>query len=92
MLARIPVIMELKAKGIIGENNNGYLKFRSANREEADVVDAENRDRKTVYEQIAGNQGTTSEVVGKLRAVQIKKKAKPGEWLQDGTGKWHQKR
>ena len=51
----------------------------------------ENRDRKLVYEAIAKNQGTTVEVVGRHRAVQIADKALAGEWLQDANGKWYQK-
>ncbi len=92
MIARIPVIKALKAKGIIGENNRGYLEFRGGQRENGDVVDAENRDRKTVYKKIAQQQGTAIDVVEKHRAVQIEQKAKPGEWLQDADGKWYRKR
>ena len=92
MKQRLPVIIELKAKGIVGENNAGYLEFVGAKREKADVVAAENNDRKTVYTAIAKQQGTTAEVVGKRRALQIAQKANPGEWLQDASGKWIQKK
>jgi uncharacterized protein YdbL (DUF1318 family) len=92
MKQRLPVIIELKAKGIVGENNAGYLEFIGAKREKADVVAAENKDRKTVYTAIAKQQGTTVELVGKRRALQIAKKADPGEWVQDASGKWVQKK
>lgn len=92
MKQRLPVIIELKAQGIVGENNAGYLEFVGAKREKADVVAAENNDRKTVYTAIAKQQGTTAEVVGKRRALQIAQKANPGEWLQDASGKWIQKK
>ncbi|MGD8471514.1 MAG: YdbL family protein [Desulfobacterales bacterium] len=91
MKQRLPVIKELKTKGIVGENNAGYLDFIGAKRENADVVAAENKDRKTVYTAIAKQQGTTAELVGKRRALQIAKKADPGEWVQDASGKWIQK-
>ncbi len=52
---------------------------------------AENKDRQMVYDAIAKQQGTTAAVVGQRRALQIAKKAKPGEWLQDADGKWVQK-
>jgi hypothetical protein len=45
-----------------------------------------------VYEAIAKQQGTTLELVGKHRAIQISDKARPGEWLQDANGKWYQKK
>jgi uncharacterized protein YdbL (DUF1318 family) len=92
MKKRLPVIKELKAKGIVGEDHQGYLQFVGAKKEKADVVAAENKDRKTVYAAIAKQQGTTAELVGKRRAMQISKKANPGEWVQDASGKWIQKK
>ena len=92
MKNRLPVIKELKIEGIVGEDNKGYLQFVGANKAKADVVAAENKDRKTVYTAIAKQQGTTAELVGKRRALQIAKKAAPGEWVQDADGKWIQKK
>ncbi len=91
MIKRLPDIKELKAKGVIGENNKGYLEFTGKNRKKQDVVDAENRDRKKIYEAIAKQQKTKLEIVEKHRAVQIEKKATKGEWLQDANGKWYNK-
>jgi uncharacterized protein YdbL (DUF1318 family) len=91
MIERLPTIRALKDKGLVGENNKGYLEFVSSKQENADVVEAENKDRKKVYEAIAKQQGTTVELVGKHRAIQLAKKAKPGEWLQDANGKWYKK-
>jgi hypothetical protein len=92
MKERLPVIVELKAKGIVGENNKGYLEFVGGKKEKADVVAAENEDRKQVYAAIAKQQGTTTELVGKRRALQLAKRADPGEWVQDAAGKWIQKK
>jgi uncharacterized protein YdbL (DUF1318 family) len=91
MIERLPVIKALKDQGIVGENNKGYLEFVGAKKEKADVIEAENADRKMVYEAIAKQQGATVEVVGKHRAAQIANKAEPGEWLQDANGKWYKK-
>jgi uncharacterized protein len=91
MIERLPTIRALKEKGLVGENNKGYLEFVSSKQENADVVEAENKDRKKVYDAIAKQQGTTVELVGKHRAIQLAKKAKPGEWLQDANSKWYQK-
>jgi uncharacterized protein YdbL (DUF1318 family) len=91
MIERLPVIKALKDKGIVGENNKGYLEFVGQKKEKAEVINAENKDRKLVYGAIAKQQGTTVEVVGKHRAIQIANKAQPGQWLQDAAGKWHQK-
>jgi hypothetical protein len=92
MKKRLPVIKALKAEGIVGEDNQGYLQFVGGKKEKADVIAAENNDRKTVYAAIAKQQGTTAELVGKRRAMQIAKKANPGEWVQDASGKWIQKK
>jgi hypothetical protein len=92
MKNRLPVIKELKAQGIVGEDNKGYLQFVGGDKAKADVVAAENKDRKTVYAAIAKQQGTTAELVGKRRALQIAKKANPGEWVQDAGGNWTKKK
>lgn len=88
---RLPAIVELKSKGIVGEDNSGYLQFVGGKREKEAVVQAENQDRKNVYGAIAKKEGVSINQVGQLRATQIAEKAKKGEWLQDQDGKWHQK-
>jgi uncharacterized protein YdbL (DUF1318 family) len=92
MIDRLPIIQDLKARGIVGENNLGFLEFIGDQKEKADVVKAENRDRKSVYDAIAKKQGTTAEVVGKHRAAQIAAKARAGQRLQDANGKWYKKK
>ena len=91
MKNRLPVIKELKAQGIVGEDNKGYLQFVGGDKAKADVVAAENKDRKTVYAAIAKQQGTTPKLVGERRAIQIGQNASGGEWLQDASGKWSRK-
>jgi len=92
MMERIPLIQALKSKGIIGENNLGYLQFVSSGKEQEGLVNSENTDRTAVYTAIANQQGTSADLVGKRRAIQITEKAGAGEWLQDSTGKWYQKK
>lgn len=91
MKERLPIINNLKAKGVIGENNKGFLEFRGGSREKADVVNAENADRKKVYASIASKQGSSPDHVGKRRAAQLKTIARPGEWLQKPDGQWYKK-
>ncbi len=72
MKQRLPVIVKMKNQGIIAENARGYLEFVSGNKMNQDIVDNENRDRRTVYEIIAKQQGVSVEKVEQIRAKQIK--------------------
>ncbi len=89
--ARRPIILALKAEGIIGENSAGYLEFRGSNKKNEAAVKAENSDRRIVYKKIGEQTGATAEVVGQRRAQKIAELAKPGEWLQNASGKWYKK-
>ena len=93
MLARLPEVNALKAKGMLGENNKGYLEFVGGKQETAAaLVASENADRGQVYAAIAKQQGTSAELVGKRRAMQIAESAAPGAWLQNTNGSWQQKK
>lgn len=92
MRSRLPVIVDLKTRGVVGENNQGFLEMLKGKTEKADVVAAENKDRSDVYAAIAKKSSTSAQVVGQRRAIQIADKANPGEWLQDNKGKWYQKK
>ena len=91
MQARLPEIVALKDEGVIGEDNRGYLAFVGSVKKKVDVVEAENNDRRQVYTAIAQQEGTTVDVVGRLRARQIAQNASPGEWLQNENGQWIRK-
>lgn len=94
-LQRKPLVEQMKSLEWIGENNLGFLTFRSTtgqSEENMQVVQAENEDRKTVYAEIAVKLNTLIEEVGKRRAVQIAALAAVGHWLQDGESNWYQKK
>lgn len=91
MLARLPAINALKDKGIIGENNQGYLQYRSNDKPQQNIVQAENNDRKAVYGAIAKNQGVDIKLVGQRRANQIADKGQGGHWYQKPDGSWYKK-
>jgi uncharacterized protein YdbL (DUF1318 family) len=91
MKQRLPVIAHLKAKGLIGENNRGYLGYVTSAKPKQDVIAAENRDRKTVYEYFAKQQNTSVELVEKIQAKRKAAKTKPGEFFQGPDGVWHRK-
>ncbi len=89
--ARLPAILDMKAKRIVGENKMGFLEFVGGKKVNQAVVAEENSDRLKVYAAIAKKQGTTPDAVGVRRALQIASKAKPGEMIQDANGKWYKK-
>ena len=91
MKQRLPVIVDLKTKGIIGENNKGYLAFVTTKRAREDVVANENKDRKSIYKYIAKQLNAPLELVEKRRAKQIADRAKPGEFIQRPDGSWVKK-
>lgn len=91
MMARLPIINELKASGVIGENNQGFLEYRTNEKPKSDVVNAENQDRSAVYKAIAARQNATPEFVGQTRAAQIAGNEPVGTWIQAGDGSWSKK-
>ncbi len=91
MIQRLPVIADLKTKGIIGEDNRGYLGFVAGSRPMEDVIAAENADRKSVYEIFAKQQNTTLEIVETVQGTRKAEKANPGEFYQSREGQWVKK-
>lgn len=90
MRTRLPEINQLKDSGMVGETSSGFLAMVSG-AAATPLVSAENADRAKVYAAIAAQQGTTPELVGQRRALQITGIATPGSWLQDANGAWYQK-
>ena len=91
MLQRLPAIADLKTKGIIGEDNRGYLGYVTGNRAMEDVIAAENADRKTVYEIFAKQQNTGLDVVETVQGARKAEKANSGEFYQNREGQWIKK-
>ncbi len=91
MLARIPAINSLKDQGLIGENNHGFLEYRTAAKPEQSLINDENNDRKTVYEAIAKKQNVDINLVGQRRAKQIIDVGSKGHWFQKPDGAWYKK-
>jgi len=91
MKQRLPAIVALKAQGIVGENNLGYLAFVTAQKSQESIVASENKDRKTIYAYIAKQQKTTLAVVEKRRAIALSQRAAAGEFIQKADGSWIKK-
>tara|TARA_R100000027_G_scaffold254_1_gene281 strand:+ start:9618 stop:9989 length:372 start_codon:yes stop_codon:yes gene_type:complete len=93
MAERLPAIDDLKEDGLIGESKDGLLSIRgSISPEQRKMVEAENKDRMTVYNAIAKQTGQPVSKVQEQRAAQLAKTSAPGVWLQDAKGNWYQKK
>ena len=92
MVQRLLSIQDLKTRKVVGENNRGLLEARrTATPAEASLVEEENRDRDAVYAEIARQQGTTKEAVGRTRAAQIAERSPSGLLIQAANGSWAEK-
>ncbi|RME69184.1 MAG: DUF1318 domain-containing protein [Verrucomicrobia bacterium] len=92
MLERVAQIDEMKAAGLVGENNKGFLEQRGQlTPEQTALLKAENADRRELYGILARRLGLTAAVVGESRAESLRKKSAPGVWLQAPDGSWYRK-
>ncbi len=88
--ARFDNLADLKSKGMVGEDNQGYVKALVSAPEVEEAVAAENNDRTVVYTTIAAQNDLAGEMstIEKVFAEVQRDKAKPGEKIQDGNGQW----
>ena len=73
------------------EIHEGYLEFVGRSREGADIVAAENADRKTLYTAVAQKTGASVEQVASRAALKWKQNLGPGEYFKNPDGQWIQK-
>lgn len=89
---RLPQIDNLKAEGAVGETSEGYLAPREdLGPRQQSLLEAENADRRIIYQSVAVRTGQTAEAVGRQRAIRIAELARPGVWLQKPGGEWYRK-
>ena len=94
--ARVHELQVLKAKGLVGENNKGFITILkpSLAPKEKTMVDAENHDRKFIYNTVVAQNHLGSEGLGKVEkefAKTHRDRTKQGNLIQDLSGKWAQK-
>lgn len=91
---RFGQLKALKEQGFVGENNRGYVESLQDVTAVKDMVTAENRDRKVIYQAIVEqNQlgsGALATVEGVFAGVQ-REKAERGEKIQTEDGEWVRK-
>ena len=87
---RFDQLRAFKSSGAVGENNRGYVEALKQEGSAGDIVAAENRDRKVIYQTIAGQNGLEN-AIGTIEAVfaQVQRdKAGPGDQIQTEDGRW----
>ena len=88
--ARFDELADRKSKGMIGENNQGYVTALVSVPEVEEVVTTENNDRKVLYTTIAAQNGLSGEmaIIEKVFGEVQREKAKSGEMIQNDNGQW----
>lgn len=94
--ARYPALRAAKDAGKIGETAEGFVEaVPAAGTPEASTVqllEEENRDRKTLYALIAEEERTNATLVAERNAKRNFENARPGDYLKGKDGVWFQKR
>ena len=88
---RFDLLRGFKEKGIIGEDNKGYVQLLSDNGEAKRIVDAENEDRRFIYEKIVEQNNLPKDALATVEKVfaQVQRdKANPGDKIQNDDGQW----
>ncbi|MBI3031815.1 MAG: DUF1318 domain-containing protein [Candidatus Rokubacteria bacterium] len=95
--ARFPQIQQWKGRGCIGENAQGLVEARpgqGCGAEAGALIDAENRDRMTLYRTLLQQNNMAPSELAKVQAGFAKanrERAQSGEWIQAQTGQWTRK-
>ena len=92
--SRYAELLTLKRKGIVGENNEGFVSLVNEAPGADSLVSTENQDRDKIYQAIAvqNNLGPNGiPEVKKVFAEVQRGKAQPGDRIQLPSGEWVQK-
>lgn len=99
--ARVGELNRYKSQGLIGENNQALVEARgldsasdlAARAAVSRLVEAENKDRRLLFEEIASAEGVDRAQIPRIQttyAQTLRRYARPGDWVQDADGKWGQ--
>lgn len=91
MRARIPEVVDLKDKGVVGEQLDGLLGVVNGVGSADAVVRAENADRLAVYKERARSQGVDLPTFMKVMGEERIKQEKAGRHVQNAQGQWMKK-
>jgi uncharacterized protein YdbL (DUF1318 family) len=88
---RVGQLKSYKGQGLIGEDNQGHVATLGGGPEVQAMVEAENRDRETIYQAQVQEKGLPADAIGTIRAAFAQEqwdRAEPGEKIQAPSGEW----
>lgn len=92
--AQKALIDAAKADGVVGEQADGFLGFRTASSDAGlqAAVSTTNTARRAAYAQSASGVGTTAEVAGvRMFETLIQARIPAGQWYKNASGAWVRK-
>ena len=92
--AQKAMIDAAKAEGVVGEQADGFLGFRTPSSDAGlrDAVSSTNSARRAAYASRAAQAGTTAEVAGvRMFETLIQARIPAGQWYRNASGAWVQK-
>ncbi len=93
--SRVHELQALKAKGLIGENDKGFIEIlKPLQPKEKSLIEAENHDRKFIYNTAVAQNHLGSKGLEKVEedfAKTHRARARKGDLIQNPDGQWVQK-
>ena len=93
--SRVHELQALKAKGLIGENNKGFIEIlKPIQPKEKSLVGAENHDRKFIYDTAVTQNHLGAKGLAKVEedfAKTHRARAKKMDFIQTASGEWVQR-
>jgi uncharacterized protein YdbL (DUF1318 family) len=88
-----PQIEAAKDQGVVGERIDGFLGIVDGGADAAltRLVQDTNNKRRTAYDDLASQTGTSSQQVGRVSGEKLIAATEPGEYFMDDSGRWQQK-
>lgn len=88
--ARYRELYKAKLQGRIGETIDGFVATVKGGNDP--LVEAENADRRTLYQLLAKKEGVSVDEVARTAGARNFRNASPEEWLRGPDGQWLQKK
>lgn len=82
---------DAKAKGLIGEQLDGYVGAVGGDDSVQSLVNEVNAKRKAKYEEVAKKRGAPAEAVAQIAGKKLIERAPVGQFFRDSNGQWLQK-